>query len=213
MREIRRVVRRNKGLLLPVPASVRDHLKLYAKLRVYWHTSTQGMALVTTSGRPKGGRKRLDTNCENCIAYQQAITRLEARLKAAPQRAWNLYRTQEIGRQLHFEVKGYPAIDAINDRLREIERAVVELSAVRAPRRRRVGGVLLPPGVTAIDLGPGDGGEGSPPPSPPPSSDGEAPELTEDDLHAIDHARQASGETDPPYADDFDGQGRLIPRT
>ena len=48
---------------------------------------------------------------------------------------WNEYRKDEVGRKIHLQLKGVPALDAINERLRRIEDA---LGTRRGPWRYKV---------------------------------------------------------------------------
>jgi hypothetical protein len=77
--------------------------------------------------------------------------------------------------------------EEVNDMRRLLAQLVVRLPD-RKPRRRRIGNVTLPPGVTAVELEPADGGDAASPPAPP------------------------AVEDDPPYADDFDSEGHVKPR-
>jgi len=72
----RRVVDRKRQLLVPIPPEARDHLGLVGGARVWWHVGTKGRLTLTTTGRTRGGRPRLDTDCLTCDKYRAELERL-----------------------------------------------------------------------------------------------------------------------------------------
>jgi len=166
MRIDRRVVRRKDQYLLALPAQVRKHLGAIGGSRLWWHIAQKGAVAVSNSGKVLRGRLKLDADCPSCEGYRRELARLQAKLQSQPQRIWNQFRGQEALRKIHLELTGYPAIDAINDRLRAIEELLgVRLAKPPSTRRRRLGEVLRPPapreevpalvlpdGVVAVDV-------------------------------------------------------------
>ncbi len=82
MRIDRRVVARKDQLLVPIPARLRDHLRLVPTQRVYWHISRRGVASLTVSGRVRGGRPREDADCPTCVKYRDELDRLRRETRA-----------------------------------------------------------------------------------------------------------------------------------
>ena len=92
MREERRIVERRHQLLVAIPATVRDHLRLVGRAKVYWHIGTKGRATLTTTGRTGAGRPRLDEDCPSCSKYRRELDRYRRELRerdaATPGQWW-----------------------------------------------------------------------------------------------------------------------------
>lgn len=122
MREERRIVDRGRQLLVPIPAIVRDHLRLVGRAKVYWHVGTKGRATLTTTGRSSPGRPRLDEDCPSCSKYRSELDRYRRELRerdaATPGQWWR---------------QGYMrALDDVGNVKTDVEVAVQLLNEVHA---------------------------------------------------------------------------------
>jgi len=149
MRIDRRVVRRKDQYLVAIPAQVRHQLGLVAGARVWWHTGQKAMVALTTSGRIQKGRIRLDADCTSCVGYRRELAQLRAKLQAQPQRIRNEVWMQHALKRLSVELRGYPALDAINRRLGDIE---AHLAGLPFPRRRRAARAPRPKPARQVEV-------------------------------------------------------------
>jgi hypothetical protein len=137
MRIDRRVVRRKDQYLIPIPAEIRHQLGLVAGARIWWHTGQKGMAAVTNTGRVVRGRLKLDADCPSCAGYRKEIASLRAKLPAQRQSAWTDAWRHYAMKELSVNLKGLPVIEAINERLRDIQDRLPALTGNPAGARRR----------------------------------------------------------------------------
>jgi hypothetical protein len=77
----RRIVGRKRQLLLPVPPEVRDHLSVIAGAQVWWHIGRKGQAVITMTGRSRGGRPAKDEDCPSCAKYRAELDRYRRELR------------------------------------------------------------------------------------------------------------------------------------
>jgi len=160
----RKVVKQKAQLLVAIPPELRKKIGVTAGTTLYWHEHRLGEAVITRNPQRRGGKAPDPMKSAAIAALEAEVNRLNARLERQRASLWNEWNTQAALKRMHLELKGYPALDAINDRLRHIE------DILGAPRRR--GTLKLPRGVVAIDLPPSDAAEpeentrASAPPSP-----------------------------------------------
>jgi hypothetical protein len=89
MRIQRRVIARKSQQLVAIPAAVRDHLGLVAGAAVFWHLTARGSAVLTSSGRARGGKPRLDADCPSCAKYRDELDRLRNALRSSSVPSYN----------------------------------------------------------------------------------------------------------------------------
>jgi hypothetical protein len=190
MKVARHVIEKRGRYLVAIPAGVREHLGLVKGAQVWWHTTRAGDAALTTSGKRRAGRVQEDADCPSCAAFREEAQRLRTMLRTTTSVDYNTAFNQGVMQGQKLGGLSVQEFNTVQSKLDALTRLVAQLVVHRPRRRQRLGNLVLPRGVVAMDLPPGDGGE-------PTRSDEEA---------------QRTIESDPPYADDFDGAGRLIPR-
>jgi hypothetical protein len=133
----RRVVRSKRQLLIPIPPEQQEALHARPGMALYWHPLAPGEVVLSLSPtRRRGQPPRLDSSAA-VAALEAEVYRLRARLEKQRAALWNEWQSQAVMQRIHLELKGYPALDAINERLRSIEEAL--RSGAPIPRRRASG--------------------------------------------------------------------------
>lgn len=117
-------------LLVAVPKPLARQLGAGDGTELYWHRHRSGeLVLSRHPVRKRGGRLAARDDEARIVELERQVEKLQTRLARQRESIWNEYRSQEVMRQVRLELKGYPALDAINDRLRRIE----ERLALRPP--------------------------------------------------------------------------------
>jgi len=155
----RRLVTRKGQVLVAVPREVQDQLSVSSGEAVYWQITHRGAAMLTrTSSRPAG--RPIDPDLSRrCRELERTVKRLRGKLEARPVRIYNEGYNQ--GRMAHMGelVKLSVKLDDMREGAERVEREIAGLRSAmplrRAPRRR-IGNVVLPPGVVAVELPPPD---------------------------------------------------------
>lgn len=80
----RKVLARKGSHLVPLPATIRQHLGTAPGVTVYWRASRDGEATLSMRDRPARGPERGDRECPSCAAYRKEIERLRARIAQRP---------------------------------------------------------------------------------------------------------------------------------
>ena len=166
MREERRIVERRHQLLVAIPATVRDHLKLVGRAKVYWHIGTKGRATLTTTGRASSGRPRLDEDCPSCGKYRAELDRRRREMRegesATPGQFWRQGYMRALGDVGNIKNDVELALVLLKQLLSESRRGPGPAGAPSHPRprprpRRATETVStpvlsLPPGVVAVEV-------------------------------------------------------------
>ncbi|HMH76276.1 MAG TPA: hypothetical protein VK547_06590 [Candidatus Udaeobacter sp.] len=107
--------------VVAVPPRVREHLGVKHAQHLHWHLTGPKEAVLSPNAQRVGGKPPGLALASDLDGARRRITQLEAQLKAQPAAVLAEARMQEWMRRLRLELKGYPALDAINDRLRDIQ--------------------------------------------------------------------------------------------
>ena len=117
----RHVVQRGGQTLVSIPKEVRKRLGLRPRALVYWHLTRGGEAILSPKPVRKGGRPadvRIQDELTAALAENE---RLQGQLRELPGKiqaqAWRHRAMQHLA----VELNGLPVLDAINDRLRNIQ--------------------------------------------------------------------------------------------
>jgi hypothetical protein len=121
--------------VIAVPQRVRDHLGVKHARHLHWHLAGPKEVVLSPHAQRVGGKPPGLDIADDLDAAKRRIIQLEAQLKAQPAAVLAEARMQEWMRRLRLEVRGLPAIEAINERLRRIED---QLGTRRGPWSYRV---------------------------------------------------------------------------
>jgi len=121
--------------VIAVPQRVREHLGVKHAHHLHWHLTGPKEVVLSPRAQRVGGKPPGLDIAEDLDAAKRRIIQLEAQLKAQPAAVLAEARMQEWMRRLRLEIRGLPAIEAINERLRRIED---QLGTRRGPWAYRV---------------------------------------------------------------------------
>jgi len=117
----RRVSRRKGQRVVALPPEVRERLGVLAGQWLYFHLGRKGEVVVSTSPARAGGKPPTAGLEEELTLARARIDELERERLEAPRAARRAVWFELALQKLSLELKGLPVLDAINDRLRDIE--------------------------------------------------------------------------------------------
>jgi len=121
MPERRSIRERGGQVLVAIPALVWRRLKLTPGRPVWWHLAGKGEAILSVTERRRGGRPRVEDICPHCELREKELTKLRALVQTGGAVDTRVSFNQGYQAALKHGLRGLPALDAINDRLRRIE--------------------------------------------------------------------------------------------
>jgi len=146
----RKVVKVGGQLVIAIPPEYRKALGASPGRALYWHPGRKGEAVLALASSREGGKPPDPQKSAAIAALEAEVYRLNARLERQRASLWNEWQSQATLKKISLELKGYPALDAINARLSRIEEvlSVGRWPRVRAPREPRSS--APPPAVVPI---------------------------------------------------------------
>jgi hypothetical protein len=117
----RRAMKSGGQLTVAIPPEYRKRLGAASKTVLYWHPLRQGEVVISTSATRKAGKPPREDRSVLVAALEAEVNRLTARLEKQRASLWHEWQAQATMKRLHIDLKGYPALDAINERLAHIE--------------------------------------------------------------------------------------------
>jgi hypothetical protein len=137
MRIQRRVIARSDQLLVAIPAALRDHLGLVPRAAVFWHLTSKGSAVFTSSGRARGGKPRLDSDCASCATYRDELDRLRAALRSSSVPSYNEAIRDGWAQAMRHYTRLDGDVQALGEKIDRLAQTVAEGVHVRARRPSR----------------------------------------------------------------------------
>lgn len=117
----RRVYRLGHSWVLSLPHWARRRLECLAGGAVYLHDEGRDEFVLSPVPVRVGGRPSTIKLQQDLAAAKRLIAELQEQRQVNREAIWNEFRQSEVMRQLRIELKGVPAVEAINNRLRRIE--------------------------------------------------------------------------------------------
>lgn len=123
----RQVYKAGNSWVVAVPLWARKRIGVVGGGSVYWHDKRHEEVALTTSAKRIAGRPIGLALQRTVDRFRRENTLLRRQLRQAGAKAWNQYRSEEVGREIHLRISGLPALAAINDRLRDLSAGVDEI--------------------------------------------------------------------------------------